>query len=431
VDSFARLLTNQIGRDVARWKSRPPLPWRTESRLRRCRNVADVRELARRRLPQAVFDFVDGAANDELTAARNRRDLDAVDLLPRHLVGVGAPDPSTTVFGTPIATPLLGAPTGLTGMVHHHGEIALARACERAGSLYILSCMGSFSLEEVAAAAPGTKWFQLYMFRDRGLVRDLVERAGVAGYQALVVTVDVPVSGIRERDVRNGFGVPPRITARSLAQGVTTPRWSWWFLRDPRTTAAVTADRSGDVAELATYATSLYDPSITWKDLEELRAIWDGPLVVKGILHPEDARRAVACGADGLIVSNHGGRQLDGAPSSIRCLPWVVDAVDESTTVLLDSGVRRGADVIRAMALGATACVAGRSLIYGLAAGGEQGARRVLDLLDREVRLAMALTGARSIAEVGRDSIVLDDLDAPRRAGFRPQFGTNASGARG
>ena len=261
---------------------------------------------------------------------------------------------------------------GLNGLVHHHGELGIARALHDAGSVYVLGAMASYSIEEIATEAPGPTWFQMYIWRDRGLVRELVQRARAAGFRALVVTVDVPRAAARDRDRRNGFGLPPRVTLRSLAGGIVRPRWSAQFIRYPRmSTASIVGHGGGpdDPVGMTDYVNRQFDPTADWDDLSWFRDLWDGPLVVKGILGVEDARRAVALGADAISVSNHGGRQLDHAPSTIRALPPIVDAVGSEAEVYLDGGIRRGSDVLKALALGARACMIGRPLVYGLGAG--------------------------------------------------------------
>jgi L-lactate dehydrogenase (cytochrome) len=291
---------------------------------------------------------------------------------------------------------------GLLGLVHPDGEVALARAMHAVGSVYTVSAMASYALEEVAERAPGPLWFQLYVWRDRGLTRDLADRARAAGYGALVLTVDVPWAAGRDRDRRNGFGIPPRATARSLAGGAIRPRWAYGFARHARMTAANVQERGSDAISITQYVNSQFDPSLGWDDLAWFRDIWDGPLAVKGILRPEDARRATDLGADAVIVSNHGGRQLDGAVSGIAALPGVVDAVGGDGEVLLDGGVRRGSDILKAVAEGARACLVGRPLVYGLGVAGEAGATRAAEILRGELRTAMGLSGCPSLGAADR-----------------------------
>ncbi len=401
---FAGLVANQIRHDLERLPERARRG-RTAAALERCRNVAELRALARRRVPRAVFDFVDGAAGDECTARRNISDLARLTLAPRVLEDVSEIALATTVLGQPVALPLLAAPTGLTGLTHHRGELAIARAAHAHGTLSVLSAMASYTIEELAQGAPGPAWFQIYMWRDRGLVAELIARARAAGYLALVLTVDVQVAGARERDWRNGFGIPPRVTLRSLAGGLVRPAWSRDFLTRPRMEIANAAGHGGgasDASSLTEYVNRQYDPTVTWSDLEWVRDVWDGPLVVKGILRAADAERAARHGAAAVVVSNHGGRQLDHAPSSISALAPVVDAVGDELEVYFDGGIRRGVDVVKALAVGARACLAGRALVYGLGAGGDAGAARALELLERELRLALALLGCRSVDQLDR-----------------------------
>lgn len=374
-------------------------------RAQSCVNIAELHALAARRTPTAVYDYVDGGAGDELTKGRNESDLREIAVVPRMLVGIEEPDLSTTVLGQRLAVPILGAPTGMTGLLHHEGEVAIAQAVHAAGGLYVLSSVGSRSIDDVARLSPGPRWFQIYVSADRGLVRAVLELARVAGYGALVVTVDVPRAGARERDLRNGFSVPPRVTARSLLDGLRRPHWSVDFLRNPRvlSQAALLAGVADRPAEpLAQVINSQFDSTLRWADLDWLAAEWGGPIVVKGILHADDARQAARLGAAGVSVSNHGGRQLDQAPSSIRALPAIVEAVGSELEVYMDGGIRRGVDILKALALGARACLCGRALLYGLAAGGPRGARRAMDLLVGELSLAMVLAGAPSVAELDR-----------------------------
>lgn len=409
MSDLARLLARQL-LDEAR-----ALPRRGARRLggrpdvAACATTDEIRAAARRALPKVIFDFVDGAAGDEWTARRNIADLQALEIAPRILVDVSVVDTGTTALGTPIALPVIGAPTGLTGLVHHEGEVGLATGAHRAGSIYTLAAMSSYSIEEVAAASPGPTWFQTYVWRDRGLVAELLGRARAAGMTAAVFTVDVPVAAARDRDRRNGFGLPPRATFRSVASGLRRPAWSWAFLRDPRITAAnVAADphAAGEAISVAGYINEQFDPRADWSALEWLRGVWDGPLVVKGLTRAEDARQAVALGADAVVVSNHGGRQLDHAPTTIRALPAVADAVGADAEVFLDGGIRRGTDVLKAVALGARAVLVGRPLVFGLGAGGAAGVERAMTILGDELRTAMTLAGVARIADLDPSLIV-------------------------
>lgn len=407
MSDVVRLLRAQVGEGLRGLPARARPGSAARRRVAAAGSIAELRDAARRALPKVIFDFVDGAAGDEVTARRNIADLQAIELAPRVLVDVSAVDTSAEVLGRRIATPVIGAPTGLCGLVHHDGEVGLARALNGAGSIYTLAAMGSYSIEEVARAAPGPLWFQSYLWRDRGLVEDLLARARESGYEALVVTVDVPVAATRDRDRRNRFGIPPRITLRSVYDGITRPRWTADFLRRPRVTAASVASTmpggGGDSVDIAAYIGRQFDPAATWKELDWLRSAWSGPLVVKGVLGAEDAIRAVERGADAIVVSNHGGRQLDHAPSTISVLPEIADAVGDRAEVLMDGGIRRGPDIVKALALGARAVLVGRPVVLGLGAGGRAGAARAVEILTSELRATLALLGCPSLPELGRD----------------------------
>jgi L-lactate dehydrogenase (cytochrome) len=404
VNDLLDLAARQVAADLRATPAKVRKRWSAHGRAARCRTIAELRELARRTVPKPVFDYVDGAAWDEVTAARNRDAFEHVTLRPRALVDVSGVEMGTTVLGTPVKLPVLAAPTGLTGLTHPDGEIAVARAAHAAGSIYTLSTLSSLSIEDVAEASPGPRWFQLYVLTDRGLVDELLGRAAAAGYTALALTVDVAVAGVRERDVRNGFSVPPRITLRTLGQGIAHPRWSSGFVARPRITPG-NVSVAGDAARLATYVNRNFDPTVTWDYLAELRERWDGPLLVKGIMRSDDAVRCVEHGVDGIVVSNHGGRQLDGAAATIDALPAIADAVGDRAELILDSGVRRGTDIVKSLALGARAVMVGRALMYGLGAAGEAGARRAFEILAAELKIALALAGYPRVDELGRDAV--------------------------
>lgn len=371
-------------------------------------SVDDLRRAARDYLPRLVFDFVDGGAEREITLRANTADFEPLRFAPRVLTDASQIDTGTTLLGEQIALPLLIAPMGLCGLVRPQGELALARAAQAAGIPLVLSTTASHALETVMEAAPGNLWFQLYLFRDREFTRSLLQRARGAGYRALVVTVDLARGGKREKDIHNGFTVPPRFSRRTAADLLRHPGWLWRMLPHRHQTLGNLVGWGGqdsNVVALSTFMNTQIDPSISWADIEWLRSEWDLPLLVKGILRPDDARQAVAAGADGVIVSNHGGRQLDGAPSTISVLGSVVDAVGGAGEVILDSGVRRGADILKALALGARACMIGKAALYGLAAGGEAGVARVLAILRQELDVAMALTGTHRADAVQRDTL--------------------------
>jgi len=353
-------------------------------------NLHDYESLARERLPQMVYDYYAGGANDELTVAENVRAWDRLRLRPRVLENVSSVDVSTTVLGHPVAMPVLTAPCGFSMLAHPAGECAVARATAAAGVIQVVSTAATKTLEEVAAAADGRgeRWFQLYCYRDREITRALVERAEAAGYTALCLTVDVPLLGRREREIRDHFHLPAGITMKNL---------------EPYAADLVAAQPEGSA--LATYANTLWDPSLTWDAIGWLRSITRLPLLVKGILTAEDARRALEQGVAAVIVSNHGGRQLDTVVSGCEALPAVVDAVAGRGEVLVDGGIRRGTHVLKALALGARAVLIGRPYLWGLAVDGEDGVRRVLELLRDELALAMALAGCASVSRIGRTLI--------------------------
>lgn len=367
-------------------------------------SVEDVRRKARRRTPKMVFDYVDGGARAELTMRANRDAFDEIVFRPRMAVRVADPDLSTTVLGERVALPVLLAPCGGLRAVHPHGESGAARAAHRAGTVFCLSSAAGTSIEQVAQDAPGSRWFQLYFLGGRAGAERLVDRAAAAGYRTLVVTVDTAVAGVRERDVRNGMTAGPYVNARNIARFAphvaVRPRWLWNFARDGFSVDLANAAALGPGGAPMTpleASGGMYAEPPTWDDMRWLRERWTGPLVVKGIVTAEDARLAVDLGADAVVVSNHGGRQLDGAPATARALPEVVDAVADRAEVLLDSGVRRGTDVMKAVALGARAVMIGRAFVYGLAAGGEPGVDAVLELLREEMRNSMQLLGCDAV----------------------------------
>jgi L-lactate dehydrogenase (cytochrome) len=376
------------------------------SALDRTLTIDDLRRLARRRLPRAVYDFVEGGAGDERTVARNRAAFDRLLFQPRVLVDVSKREQATVVLGERVRTPILVSPTGMAGLCWPKGEVAAARAANEAGTIYTLSTHSSCTIEEVAAEAPGPLWFQLYVWQNRDLTRSFVERARAAGYRALVLTVDVPIISRRERDLRNGFTIPPRITVRNALDTLRRVGWMRRVLLGPRLTLANLVGAPGaprtDIVTLGGVANRQVDPSVAWADLAWFRSLWQGPLVLKGVLTAADARRAVDHGVDGLIVSNHGGRQLDGTPASVEALPEIADAVGNRVEVLLDGGVRRGTDVVRALVLGARAVMVGRPYLYGLGAGGSAGVRRALDILAGEVDHALALVGVPRVSDLDR-----------------------------
>lgn len=372
-------------------------------------SISDYRTLAKRRLPHFLFEYIDGGAYDEATLRRNREDLASTTLRQRVMRDVSELDLSITLFGQPSRLPVAFAPIGLAGMLARRGEVQAARAARDFGVPFTLSTVSACSLEEVTRAVPGPIWFQLYMIRDRTFMRDLIARAKAAKCSALLFTVDMPVAGARYRDYRSGLAgaAGPAGSARRFAQAVLRPRWAWdvGVMGRPHklgNVAPVLGRRSG-LSDFFGWLAANFDPSVTWADLEWVRSEWEGPLIVKGVLDPDDARAAVQAGADGIVVSNHGGRQLDGVLSTARALPAIVDAVGGGKTLLVDGGVRSGLDVVRMLALGANAVLLGRAWAYALAARGQAGVAHALQLIEAEMRVAMALTGATRISAVTSD----------------------------
>lgn len=377
-------------------------------RLRGAVNVDDLRRVARRRLPRGVFDYIDGAADDERSLLDNSAAFSRWGFRPNVLRDVSSIDTSTTLFGRQVSMPLVLAPTGYSRLTHSEGELSVARAAARAGVPYSLSTMSTRSIEEVAAVSDGSKWFQVYTWKDRGLVRELVERSAAAGYEVLWLTVDTAVLGNRERDTRRGFTVPPKVGLGTLLDGVLHPAWTWDFLtHDPlefANVAHVPGRAAGGQANMGrgAYVMANFDQKLSWTDVEWLQSVWQGPLVLKGIQTVEDAERAVAFGVQGIALSNHGGRQLDDAPTPLDLIEPVRQAVQEAATIICDGGVRRGSDIVKALALGADACSIGRAYLYGMGAAGERGVDHVLQIFRAGLERTMALTGRTSIAAIDR-----------------------------
>ncbi len=372
-------------------------------------NIADLRALHRRRVPRAFFDYADSGSYEEETLRANRRDLEALRLRQRVLVDVSKRDLSTTIVGQKSALPFALAPVGLTGMQHGNGEILAAEAANAAGIPYILSTMSICSIEQVAEATGKPFWFQLYVIRDREFSKDILARARAAKCDTLVLTVDLQLLGQRHRDIKNGMTVPPELRIKNIIDIGTKPRWIWSILNAKSWNFGNLAGHvkgMEKIKQLAQWTNQQFDPALNWKDVEWLKSIWPGKVVIKGILDPDDARTAVKLGADAIVVSNHGGRQLDGAPSSISMLPRIADAVGNDIEVLFDGGIRTGADILRALALGARACLIGRAYVHGLGALGGPGVAKAIDILKKELDISMALTGTNSIAEIGRHLIV-------------------------
>ena len=389
---------------------------RTARRLSSAANIEDLRKIAKRRLPAGVFDYIDGAAEDEVAMSRNASRFDDRTLVPRILRDVSALNTESVVLGEPSSMPLIIAPTGFPRIAHPDGELATARAAARMGIPFSLSTMGTRSLEEVSAVCDGRKWFQVYVWRDRALTRDMLDRAREAGFEALYITVDTAVLGRRERDVRRGLSLPPKLGLDTFIEGARRPEWVLEFLRnDPIvfSNVAVSTARLNDSTKdgssavgLAEYVSSQFDPALSWKDVDWIRSQWDGPVILKGVQSVADARLAADEGIEAIALSNHGGRQLDAAPAPIDLVAPVADAVGDQLDIYCDGGVRRGSDIVKALALGATACMIGRPHLFGLAAGGEAGVDFVLDFFKSGLERTMALSGVTNIKEI--DSALIE-----------------------
>jgi L-lactate dehydrogenase (cytochrome) len=378
---------------------------RTERRMRRHAGVWDLRRTARRRIPRAVFDYVDGAADDEVSLERSRSLFRDLQFQPRVLRDVTEVDPSRSILGRRSAYPFGLAPTGYTRMMHHVGEPAVARVAQRAGIPYALSTVGTTTPEGVAAAAPDAdRWFQLYVWRDRAFSASLVDRARAAGFRVLILTVDLPVGGNRRRDVRNGMSVPPALTLRTVLDGARHPTWWFNFLTTEPLEFATLSATGGTIAD---HADKIFDPALDLDDLAWLREQWDGPIVVKGLQTVADARAVVDRGADAVVLSNHGGRQLDRSTVPVRLIEPVKDEIGDEAELYVDGGILTGGDIVAAVALGADACWVGRAYLYGLMAGGEAGAWRSVEILSTEIERTMKLLGVTSLDELTTDHVRL------------------------
>jgi L-lactate dehydrogenase (cytochrome) len=399
-------------RQIPKWSDLAPLlspatkvGTRRQRRLARAASISDLRTRAQRRTPRAVFDYVDGAADDEISLARSRSTFRDLEFQPHVLRDVSCADTATTILGRDTAYPFGFAPTGFTRMMHHEGESAVAIVAERVGIPYALSTMGTTTPEDVAAAAPGAdRWFQLYVWRDRDVSYALAERARGSGFRTLILTVDLPVGGARLRDVRNGMTVPPSLTVRTALDGARHPNWWLNFLTTEPLSFASLPSLGGTVADSAD---RLFDPALNFDDLVWLRDQWDGPIVVKGIQSVEDARRVIDLGANAVILSNHGGRQLDRSPTPLLLIQPVVEAVGSDAEVYVDGGIMNGGDIVAAIALGARAAFVGRAYLYGLMAGGQDGVQRAADILTADIERTMKLLGVRSLAELHPDQVRL------------------------
>ena len=391
---FARLETNPV-----------------ERRLMKAASVADLRRIAKRRLPGGVFDYIDGAAEDERTLAANEAAFAQTSFRPRVLQGIESVDTSTTLLGATLACPVVLAPTGFTRIADPDGELAVARAAARAGLPYTLSTLSTRSIEEVRAVSAGRLWFQVYAWRDRGLVEEMVDRARDARYEALVLTVDTAVLGRRERDVRRGFSLPPALGPRTIIDGALHASWTLALLRsEPIRFANVVGRDVEDGASpvsLSDYINTQFDPALAWRDVDWLRSIWEGPIVLKGVQTVADAVLAADRGIDAIALSNHGGRQLDGAPAAFSLVAPVADAVGGRIEIICDGGIRRGSDIVKAVAAGATAAMAGRAYLYALGAAGERGVETLLAWFQADVERTMRLLGAGDVTMLDRSLLDL------------------------
>ena len=373
-------------------------------------NIEDLRRIAEKKLPKPLFNYIDGGADDETNVRGNTRAFDSVRLVPEYLVDMAKIDTTTKVLGREISMPLFLAPTGMTRLFHHDGETAVSKAAAAAGTYYSLSTVGATSIEDVAAACDGPKCFQIYVMKDRSLTREFIQRCKDAKYDALTLTVDIPVAGNRERELRYGFSMPPKLNLAGIIGFAARPGWVYRALMHPKAILANVAHKipegSSQSTSLIEYIASQFDPSVTWDDLEWMISEWGGPFAIKGILSPADARRAVDRGVTAIMVSNHGGRQLDGALSAFDALGPIIDEVGGECEVICDGGIRRGTHVLKALARGASACSMGRPYLYGLAAAGQPGVAKAIELLRAEIVRGMGLIGCRNIGEIRRKHIV-------------------------
>ena len=374
------------------------------SRLDKALNIEDLRKMAQKTLPAPLFNYIDGGSDDESNVCGNTHAFDTAKLIPEYLVDVAKIDLSIRVLGRDISMPLFLAPTGMSRLFHHDGETAASKAAAAAGTYYSLSTVGATTIEDVAAACDGPKCFQLYVMKDRSLTREFIQRCKDANFDSLVLTVDIPVAGNRERELRYGFTMPPKLNLAGIIGFAAKPTWVYRALTHPRPKLANVAHRipegSSKSTSLMEYIAKQFDPSVTWNDMEFMLSEWGGPFAIKGILSPADARKAVDVGVSAIIVSNHGGRQLDGALSAFEALGPIVDEVGGECEIICDGGIRRGTHVLKALARGATACSMGRPYLYGLAAGGQAGVAKVLELLRTEIERDMSLLGCRNIGEI-------------------------------
>ena len=378
--------------------------------LKNCYNFEDFRKLAKKRLPAPIFHYIDGGADDETTLKRNTNSFDDCDLIPNILRSVGEPDQSTTVFGRKIDMPIFLSPTAMQSLYHPDGDKASARAAEKFGTMYSMSTMASFSIEEIANISSGPKLFQLYIHKDKSFTDDLIDRCKRANFDGLCLTVDTLVAGNRERDHRTGFTTPPKFTLESIMNFAMRPGWLFRYFTNKKFELANIkhkTDKGTNIAKsVIDYVNEQYDPQMNWEDAEYCIKKWDGPFALKGVMSVEDAKRAVDIGCTAIIISNHGGRQLDGSRTPFDQLKAISDAVGDKVEIILDGGVRRGTHVLKALAAGATACSFGKAFLFSLGAGGQQGVERLLQNMHDEIRRNMILMGCKSVKELDRSKII-------------------------
>jgi L-lactate dehydrogenase (cytochrome) len=378
--------------------------------LEKCHNQSDLRKAAKKRLPSPIFNYIDGGSDDEWTLKRNTLAFDDYELLPRYLRNVDRIDLKTRVLGTTIDLPVFLAPTGMSRLFHHDREIAVAKAAEKFGTLYSLSTLGTTSIEEIAQVSSGPRMFQIYILKDQELTREFMQRCKDSDYDVMCLTVDAPLAGNRERDLVSGFTMPPRFSLKSLWSFATHPYWAMHLVLNPDfelRNIVHRVDKFGKkgVVSLISYINDQFDRAVTWEDAAWLAEQWDGPFVIKGLQTAEDAKRAVDAGASAIMISNHGGRQLESAPAPVDCIVPIREAVGDSLELIVDGGIKRGTHIIKALALGADACSIGRGYLYGLGAGGQKGVERALELYRSELLRGMALLGCTKISDINAESI--------------------------
>ena len=378
--------------------------------LKNCHNFDDFRKLAKKKLPSPIFHYIDGGADDEVTLKRNTDSFKNCDLIPNVLANVGKPDLSTTIFGKKINLPVFLSPTAMQRLYHHEGDKASARAAEKFGTFYSMSSMANTTIEEISAISDGPKLFQLYVHKDTGITDDLIERSKNSGFDGMCLTVDTLVAGNRERDHRTGFTTPPKLTLQSLMSFAFHPQWVFNYLTHAKFELANVSKKTDKGTNITTsviqYVNEQYDPSMNWKDAEYIAKKWDGPFALKGVMSVEDAKRAIDIGCTAIMISNHGGRQLDGSRSPFDQLKLISDAVGDKLEIILDGGVRRGTHVLKALAAGAKACSFGRMFLFGLSVGGQEGVERVLQNLHDEINRNMILMGCKNLSELNSSKLI-------------------------